>query len=94
MNIDPFPKPFSCKEKPKIDYPCPWTYKIIGSNEEALRRAIETVIGGKEMLVTKSHTSSGGKYTSLNLEVVVKDDETRLKYYQHLKNHAAVKVVM
>ena len=94
MNIDPFPKPFSCKEKPSIKYPCSWTYKVIGSDEVALRRAIETIIGDKNLLITHSHTSSGGKYCSLNVELVVKDDETRLKYYQHLKNHAAVKVVM
>ena len=94
MNIDPFPKPFSCKEKPSIQYPCSWVYKIIGTDEDTLRNAVSTVIGKKELLITKSHTSSGGKYTSLNVEVVVDDDETRLKYYQHLKNHAAVKVVM
>ncbi len=94
MNIDPFPKPFSCKEKPSIDYPCSWLYKVIGLDEEALRRAIEIVIGDKDVLITRSNTSSGGKYCSLNVEFVVEDEETRLRYYQHLKNHAAVKVVM
>lgn len=94
MNLDPFPKPFSCKEKPSIKYPCSWVYKVIGTDEDALRRAITTVIENKDRLITKSNISSGGKYTSLNLEVVVNDDETRLKYYQLLKNHAAVKVVM
>jgi len=94
MNIDPFPKPFTCKEKPSIEYPCSWVYKVIGLDENALRRAIEAVIGTKNILVTLSHSSSGGKYCSLNIELVVEDDETRLKYYQHLKNHAAVKVVM
>lgn len=94
MNLDPFPKPFSCKEKPSIKYPCSWVFKIIGTNEAALRKAIATVTGKKDLLITKSNTSSGGKYISLNLEVIVDDDETRLKYYQHLKNHAAVKVVM
>ena len=94
MNIDPFPKPFSCKEKPSIDYPCSWLYKVIGLDEEALRRAIEIVIGDKDVLITRSNTSSSGKYCSLNVEFVVEDEETRLRYYQHLKNHAAVKVVM
>jgi uncharacterized protein len=94
MNIDPFPKPFSCKEKPDINYPCSWVYKIIGTDMGALKKAIATVIGTRDILITPSNTSSGGKYTSLNVEVVVSDDETRLKYYQHLKNHAAVKVVM
>ncbi len=94
MNIDPFPKPFSCKEKPSIQYPCSWIYKVIGIDEKELRRAIQTIVGDKEHLISLSHTSSGGKYCSLNIELVVDDDETRQKYYQHLKNHAAVKVVM
>lgn len=92
--IDPFPKPFSCKEKPSIKYPCSWTYKVIGADEDGLKKAIATVIGKDDLLITQSHTSSGGKYISLNVELVVEDDETRLKYYQHLKNHAAVKVVL
>jgi len=94
MTLDPFPKPFSCKEKPSIKYPCSWVYKVIGMDEEALRKAIDTVIGKTNLLITKSNTSSSGKYISLNVEVLVEDDETRLKHYQHLKNHAAVKVVM
>ncbi len=94
MNIDPFPKPFSCKDKPSIHYPCSWIYKIIGTDEDELRRAIQTIVGDKQHLITRSHTSSGGKYRSLNIELIVDDDETRQKYYQHLKNHAAVKVVM
>ncbi len=93
--MDPFPKPFTCKEKPRIDYPCPWLYKVIGLNEEDLRKAITTVCAGTDnILISKSHTSSGGKYCSLNVEVVVEDDEQRLAHYQNLKNHAAVKVVL
>ncbi len=94
MNLDPFPKPFSCKEKPKIDYPCSWVYKVIGSDEKSLRTAIETVLGTENLLVSSSHSSSGGKYISLNVEIIVTDDESRLSGYQNLKNHAAVKVVM
>lgn len=94
MNIDPFPKPFSCKEKPSIQYPCSWLYKVIGQDENALRKAISTVFGKDELLITKSHTSSGGKYCSLNVEVVVEDEASRLGNYNNLKNHAAVKVVL
>jgi putative lipoic acid-binding regulatory protein len=94
MNLDPFPKPFSCREKPKIDYPCSWVYKVIGSDEKAMRSAIETVLGTENLLITSSHASSGGKYISLNAEIVVNDDESRLSGHQNLKNHPAIKVVM
>lgn len=94
MNIDPFPKPFSCKDKPSIEYPCAWTYKVIGTDESDLRAAIKTVLGKENLLISKSHSSSGGKYLSLNAEIIVEDDESRQQHYQNLKNHAAVKVVM
>ncbi len=94
MSLDPFPKPFSCKEKPRIEYPCSWTYKVIGMNEKDLTSAIKIVLGSDNLLITKSHTSSGGKYISLNAEIIVKNDESRLMAYQNLKNHAAVKVVL
>ncbi|HID68889.1 MAG TPA: DUF493 domain-containing protein [Desulfobacterales bacterium] len=94
MNLDPFPKPFTCKEKPDIKYPCPWLYKVIGTDEDTLRKAIETILGKEDLLITKSHTSSGGKYCSLNVELVVEDEKSRLRNYNNLKNHAAVKVVL
>lgn len=94
MNIDPFPKPFSCEDKPIIKYPCAWTYKVIGTDESSLRAAIKTVLGEKNLLISKSHSSSGGKYLSLNAEIIVEDDESRQQHYKNLKNHAAVKVVM
>ena len=92
MKLDPFPKPFSCKEKPSIKYPCSWIYKVIGMNEKDLTTAIKTVFGTENLFITKSHTSSGGKYISLNAEVIVTDDESKLNADQNLKNHAAVKV--
>ncbi len=94
MNTDPFPKPFSCKEKPTISYPCTWLYKVIGNNEEAIRRAIQVVCGTDTVQISKSHTSSGGKYCSLNVEIHVESDEIRLAHYKNLTNHAAIKVVM
>ncbi len=62
--------------------------------EKDLTAAIKTVLGTNNLLITKSHTSSGGKYISLNAEIIVNDDESRINAYQNLKNHAAVKVVL
>ncbi|MBU1419172.1 MAG: DUF493 domain-containing protein [Proteobacteria bacterium] len=94
MNSDPFPKPFSCKEKPDISYPCSWLYKVIGTDEDALRQVIQTVCGANNPQVSTSHTSSGGKYCSLNVELQVENEEIRLGYYHNLTNHAVVKVVL
>ncbi len=94
MKLDPFPKPFSCTQKAKIEYPCSWTYKVIRTDKTALTTAIKKVLGTTNLIITDSHASSGGKYISLNAEIVVRDEQTRLRAYQNLKNHAAVKVVM
>lgn len=94
MNKNPFPKPFSCKEKPDISYPCTWLYKVIGTDEDALRQAIKIVCGKNTPQINKSHTSSGGKYCSLNVEIQVENEKIRLSYYKNLTNHAVVKVVL
>ncbi|MBU0944376.1 MAG: DUF493 domain-containing protein [Proteobacteria bacterium] len=94
MQRDPFPKPFSCKERPDISYPCTWLYKVIGTDEDALRQAIQVVCGEDTAQISRSHTSSGGKYCSLNVEIEVESDEIRLAYYKNLTSHAVVKIVM
>ncbi len=91
MNIN---YPYSCKQKPKIDYPCIWLYKVIGEEKEAMRQAVHHICQGKEITCTYSHTSSGGNYHSFNVELDVKDEEDRLSFYNRLSNHPAIKVVM
>ncbi len=79
--------------KPVITYPCVWLYKVIGSDADALFRAINTVCP-EIISITSSKSSSGGKYCSLNVEIEVTDEASRLAVYQNLKNHIAVKVVL
>jgi len=77
----------------EITYPCLWLYKVIGEDATALARAINTVCPGSAA-IAPSKTSSGGKYCSLNMEIEVADEATRLAIYQNLKNHLAVKMVL
>ena len=86
--------PYSCKQKPKIDYPCHWQYTVIGEDKEAIEEAVYLCCGGKEITFTYSHTSSGGKYHSFKVELNVKNEEDRLSIYNLLNNHAATKVVI
>ena len=67
---------------------------MIGTDEKDLRKAVACVCGEENLLITTSNTSSSGKYCSLNVELVVEDEETRLGHYRNLKNHASVKVVL
>ncbi len=91
MNVN---HPYSCKQKPEIDYPCNWLYKVIGEEKEAIREAVHHICTGREISFTYSHTSSGGKYHSFNVELEVENEEARLSIYNRLNNHAAIKVVM
>lgn len=80
-------------KKPAISYPCTWLYKVIGEDSSSLTRAIETVCPGRAF-ISPSKNSSGGKYCSLNVEIEVSDEISRLAIYQNLKNHLAVKMVL
>jgi hypothetical protein len=84
----------SCPEKPQIDYPCPWLFKVIGVDREAVAAAIAEVVGEAEHLLTYAHSSSGGKYHSFNLELVVANEAHRDRLYRELSDCAVVRVVL
>ena len=83
-----------CQAKPRIDYPCPWLFKVIGFDPEEIGKAIGEVLGGAEIAVSASKVSSSGKYHSLNLEMEVASEEERDLIYNNLSAHIAVKVVL
>ena len=77
-----------------LDYPCSWTYRVIGSHEDQIRIKIAAILGDRDHTVTLSNTSSGGKYTSLNLETVVFDDADRMGIFQSLKGMPEARIVL
>ncbi len=81
-------------EKPEIDYPCNWVYKVIGQDPEALKEIILTACAPSDVIISHSHTSSKGKYHSLNASLEVEDETQRLEIYDLLKKHPAIKVVL
>ena len=81
-------------KKTQIDYPCDWSYRIIGSDEHLLRKAAKSAVGNKKYTLTVSNRSSGGKYHSLNLEIRVTDENERLRIFENLKNEAAINFVL
>jgi len=81
-------------DRPEIEYPTRWTYKVIGEDESRLRAAIATIVGNREHGIDFSHASTQGKYVSLTLEVVVHDEDERNTIFGELGKHVDVKVVM
>jgi len=81
-------------KKPEIDYPCPWSYRLIGRDEVALRRAVLGIIGGAEHTLVLVNESSAGRYRSLELELVVRDEAHRLGLFEALGRHPDVRFVI
>jgi hypothetical protein len=81
-------------EHPEITYPCPWSYRIIGSDEGALRRAVVDILGDVEYTLEPANRSSGGSYCSLELEVVVRDEAHRLRVFAEIARHPEVRFVL
>lgn len=84
----------SCQRKPDIDYPCNWVYKVIGEDPRILEELIITACAPASVEITPSHTSSGGKYHSLNASLTVENEAMRLQIYDLLKEHPAVRYVL
>ena len=82
------------KEKIELDYPCSWTYKLIGHEKEAMQKAIHDVILQREHSFEHSNTSKTGKYVSMNLELVITNEDERTFIFEALKAHQNIKMVL
>ena len=80
--------------KLKLNYPCQWVYKVIGTNQGELRQAIMEIITDTPSEISFSNNSSSGKYLCLNLEITVQSEEERNSIYFGLKGHPQVKIVL
>lgn len=78
----------------QLEYPCNWCYKVVGAEREALEEAIRSVVQPRGFSVSHSHTSRTGKYISLNLDLLVHNEDDRQFIYEALKAHRDVKMVL
>lgn len=83
-----------CKEKPEIAYPCQWSYKVIGSDREAVRLAVEYILEGREYILVYSHQSRTGRYHSWSIDLVVASEDERNLLFAAFKNHLDIKIVI
>jgi len=82
------------KQKLELEYPCGWTYKLIGYEKEAIQKAIHEVILEREHTLTHSNASKTGKYVSMNLDLVIMNEDERNFIYEALKAHQNIKMVL
>ena len=81
-------------EKVQLEYPCNWAYKLIASEKNALLKAIKDVIDEREHNLTHSNSSKTGKYISMNLDMLVHNEDDRNFIYEALKKHEDIKMVL
>jgi len=79
---------------PIIEYPCRWSYRVIGEDETTLREAIAHAAEGAGYDISHSKRSSAGRYVSLTVDVLVDSEEIRLKIYHALAGHPSIKIVL
>ena len=80
--------------KPEIEYPCPWTYRIICTDESAVRAAVFEIVAGAEHTLVHVQTSASGRYQTLQLDLVVRDEAHRLAIFEALARHPAVRFMV
>ena len=81
-------------KKLELTYPCSWEYKLIASEKEVLKQAVIDVIDAREHNLTHSKNSKGGKYISMNLNILVHNEEDRNYIYETLKAHKNLKMLL
>jgi putative lipoic acid-binding regulatory protein len=84
----------SSGDKAKIEYPCKWLYKVIGTDRQKLEQALKKIFSLKQVNMEFSNISKKGNYLAFNLEITVKDEQQRDLFYGELKKHPDIKAVL
>ena len=82
------------QERPNIEYPTKWGFKLIGRDKEALLTCIKEAMGEKEHLCSLSNTSKTGKFHSYNASCSVESEEERNKIFKYFETHDDVDMVI
>lgn len=82
------------KNRPNIEYPCEWNYKIISQQANDAVEAAEEAAKGFKFEITSSNISKKGKYISINLTVEVKNEEERNLVFGKLEANEKVVMVL
>jgi putative lipoic acid-binding regulatory protein len=81
-------------EQPEIEYPCIWSYTVIGEDCSLLKDTIVSACAPLTVKISHSHSSSKGKYHSLHAELEVQNEGVRLRIYETLKGSLSVKIIL
>jgi uncharacterized protein len=80
--------------KPVIEYPCPWEYRIIGSDPDQMRAAVGEVLDGRDHTLREANHSRSGRWLSMSLELVVHSEEDRNDLHRALTGHRWIRMAL
>lgn len=81
-------------QKLELEYPCTWCYKVVAYERAGIEIAAIEIIGERAYTLNPSNMSKGGKYISMNLELLVHNEDERTYFYETLKAHPHIKMVL
>ncbi len=93
---------FDPSQRPEISYPAPWSFKVIGTDEDDVRRAVKITLavcldqgsGDRAYELGLSRTSGRGSYVSLNLSLVVMSEAERDALFTGLADCPEIRMVI
>ena len=81
-------------QRPEIEYPCTWRYRIIGTSSQGVHEAARHATQDDEIQLTSGNQSRAGRYESFELELTVQSEAHRNRVFRALQAHEAVKFVL
>ncbi len=81
-------------ERPKIEYPCEWGFKLIGTDREKLEACIFDIMGDRDYHCTMGNISKKGKFLAMNAKCEVCSEEERNAIFKAFSDHEDVKMVI
>jgi len=81
-------------DKPTIEYPTQWGFKLIGRDKEAILECIKEAMGAKKHTCKLGNSSRTGKFHTYNAHCVVESEEERNRIFKYCQEHDAVEMIL
>ena len=82
------------KGKPVITYPCRWSYKLFGTDQDRMCEAVAQAVTGADYTLRLSRSSKHKKYHCMNLDIQVMSEQDRTEIFQALSSHKAFVLIL
>ena len=82
------------QDRPKIEYPTNWGFKLIGRDKDALLACIKEAMGEREHLCSLGNASRTGKFHSYNASCNVETEAERNRIFKYFEDHKDVDMVI